>query len=241
MQDREEMVEMGKGRKAGRNAVKRQDKKPAGYKPKKPASLVQGNPKLAVIVLVATYFLIDYLMVEKGEGLGTAWTAIFTMLAPSILYSYYVNDYQRGIYPAGGTDIPGFVRDKRKYAIAGWLAICACGILFLVAGPFLVPRFFPVVDNTYYRSQVMLMVFIAPVMEEVIFRYLLYDRWLRRKWGWFWGFLASSFVFVVCHPVTDIHSLVIYWAPTVLFFLVYHEFGLYGSIVMHMVYNMMAI
>ena len=105
----------------------------------------------------------------------------------------------------------------------------------------MMPKLFPVLAERYYNSQLMLMLFVAPVIEEVIFRYLLYDRWLRPKWGWLGGFLASSFLFVICHPVTNVHAMVIYWVPTVLFFLVYHEFGLYGAILIHMVYNMMAI
>lgn len=208
---------------------------------KKPKSLVQSNVKLTILVLIVTYFLLDYLMMSTTEELSKVLTVIFTLLAPSMLYSYYVYDYQRELYPVGGTDVPKFVNNKKKYVTIGWLAITVWGVIFLIIEPFIVPRFFPVLDNTYYQSQILLMLFIAPVMEEIIFRYLLYDRWLKRKWGWFWGFLAASFVFVICHPVTNVHSLIIYWAPTLLFFLIYQEFGLYGAIVMHMIYNMMAI
>lgn len=208
---------------------------------KRQKSLYQSNPKLTALVLIITYFLLDYLMVESAEELHKALIVIFTLLAPSTLYSYYVNDYQRELYPAGGTDVPKFVKNKKKYAVIGWLAITVWGVILLIAEPVLVSKFFPVLDDKYYQSQIMLIVFVAPVMEEIIFRYLLYDRWLKRKWGWFWGFLAASLIFVVCHPVTDVHSLIIYWAPTLLFFLIYQEFGLYGAIVMHMIYNMMAI
>lgn len=210
-------------------------------KPKKPTSLVQKNPKMAVLVMVVVYFMLDCLMMNKDQTLHTALITVFTFLAPSTLYSYYVYDYQRELYPEGGTDVPGFVKNKKRYVTFGWLIILLWGIIFLIIEPIVVPRFFPVLDKTYYRQQIMLILFIAPVMEEIIFRYLLYDRWLKRKWGWFWGFMAASFIFVLCHPVTNMHSLVIYWVPTVLFFLVYREFGLYGSILIHMIYNMMAI
>lgn len=210
-------------------------------KPKKQTSLVQKNPKIAVLVMVVVYFMLDCLMMDKDQTLHTALIAVFTFLAPSTLYSYYVYDYQRELYPEGGTDVPGFVKNKKRYVTFGWLIILVWGLIFLIIEPIIVPKFFPVLDETYYRQQIMLMLFIAPVMEEIIFRYLLYDRWLKRKWGWFWGFVAASFIFVLCHPVTNMHSLVIYWVPTVLFFLVYREFGLYGSIVIHMIYNMMAI
>jgi membrane protease YdiL (CAAX protease family) len=204
-------------------------------------SLVQRNPKLCTMIMIVMYFLLEYLMVENTESMDRILIVIFTMLAPSMLYSYYVSDYHRGINPQGGTDMPKFVKNKKKYAIIGWLGITIWGVLFLIFEPVVVPKFFKLLDNTYYGSQIMLMLYIAPVMEEIAFRYLLYDRWLRRKMGWFWGFMSASLLFVICHPVTNVHSLIIYWAPTLLFFLIYHEFGLYGSIIMHIIYNMIAI
>lgn len=207
-------------------------------------SLVQRNPKLCTMIIIVMYFLLEYLMVENTESVESMdriMIVIFTMLAPSTLYSYYVADYHRGINPQGGMDMPKFVKNKKKYAIIGWLGITIWGVLFLIFEPVVVPKFFKLLDNTYYGSQIMLMLYIAPVMEEIAFRYLLYDRWLRRKMGWFWGFMAASLLFVICHPVTNVHSLIIYWAPTLLFFLIYHEFGLYGSIIIHIIYNMIAI
>lgn len=59
--------------------------------------------------------------------------------------------------------------------------------------------------------------------------------------GMAWRISGSILDFVMFHPVTNMHALVIYWVPTLLFFLVYYEFGLYGSIVIHILYNMMAI
>lgn len=220
---------------------KKKQKKAAIKGTLKQVSLVQKNPKLTILVMVVTYFLLDYLMMNVKEALHPALIVVCTLLGASTLYSYYGNDYYRGLYPKGGTDIPKFVKNKKRYVLIGWFAIFIWGIILLIAEPIIVPKFFPVLNSTYYQSQILFMLFIAPIMEEIIFRYLLYDRWLKRKWGWFWGFMAASLIFVVCHPVTNMHSVVIYWIPTLLFFLVYQEFGLYGSIVIHMLYNMMAI
>lgn len=208
---------------------------------KEPKSLIQSNVKLAALVLVASYFVLDYLMMETPQDLHIVLTVLFTLLAPSTLYSFYVNDYQRGIGPTDGLDMPKFVKNRKKYATFGWLAITIWGIILLIIEPIVVPRFFPILNKTYLEPQIMLMIFIAPVIEEIIFRYLLYDRWLKKKCGWFFGFVIASFIFVICHPVTNAHALVIYWVPTILFFVVYSEFGLYGAIMVHMIYNMMAL
>lgn len=204
-------------------------------------SLVQSNPKLTVFVLAATYFLLDYVMMDAAEQTPMWLSVIFFLLASSTLFSFYVNDYQRGLGPRDGTDVPKFIKNKQKYTTMGWFIITAWGILFLIIEPIVVPRFFKVLDETYHQSQIILMLLIAPIMEEITFRYLLYDRWLRKKLGWLGGFLVASLIFVMFHPVINTHALIIYWVPTVLFFLIYHEFGLYGAMLMHMIYNMMAI
>lgn len=235
---------MGKNRKgtaaAGPHSKKTGDMKSMMAQLQK-KSLVQSNPKLAVLVLVVMYFCIDYLMMDVAAEPSAGMKVLFVMLAPSMLYSYYVSDWHRGLFPKGGTDMPKFVKGRKKYAIAGWAVATVIGILMLIAVPYGVPKVFPMLAEKYYGSQLLMMLYIAPVMEEIIFRYLLYDRWLRVKWGPVWGLLASILIFVVCHPVTNMHGMVIYWVPTVLFFMVYHEFGLYGAILMHMIYNMMAI
>lgn len=208
---------------------------------KKPFSLVQKNPKLAALVIIVVYFMMDYLMMGTNHAVSTVLVVIGALLAPSTLYSYYVSDYNRGIRPRGGTDVPEFIKNKNRYVTIGWLVFLIWGIILLAAGPAIVSRFFPVLNQTYYRSQIVLITYMAPIMEELIFRYLLYDRWLKRKCGWFGGFIIASLIFVFVHPVTNMHSFVIYWIPTVLFFLIYREFGLYGSIMIHMIYNMIAI
>lgn len=207
-------------------------------KKKRQKADIRKRPGTVALLLIIVYFLLDMVMMDVREEPPAILTVIATLWAPVSLFVYYAMDYQQ---PFGGTDTPAFVENKQRYVRIGWLVIAIYGILFLIAEPFLVPKFFPTVDSTYYRSQVTVMLYIAPIIEELIYRYFLYDRWLRRQWGWFWGFLAVSLIFVLGHPVANLHSFVIYWIPTVMFFLIYQQFGLYGSILIHMLYNMMAI
>ena len=81
----------------------------------------------------------------------------------------------------------------------------------------------------------------APVMEELSFRYLLYDRWAKPRFGTVKAVLLTGFLFVICHPVGNINAMILYWIPTLAFYLVYDSFGLYGSIVAHMIYNFVAL
>ena len=43
-------------------------------------------------------------------------------------------------------------------------------------------------------------VIVAPVVEELLFRGLLYRAW-EARWGWFWSMLATSALFAAYHPV----------------------------------------
>ena len=216
------------------------DKKTLKQKLKVP-SLAQAYPFPTAVWLIILYFLLDYVMVNVQEELPVLLTAILACLGPVCLYSFYAADYRKGVTPEGGTDTPLFIMDKKNYVLRGWLVLVLWGVLFLSAGYALLPKALPALERSYYWSQLAVFLFVAPIMEELIFRYLLFDRYFRRKWGWFPAFLLTSLLFVLCHPVTDTHALIIYYVPTLLFFLVYHEFGLYGSIAIHILYNLIAL
>jgi len=207
----------------------------------KKKSFAQDRPKMATFIMIIVNFLMDYILVGDAQNLNKGSIAVSAIITISVVYSLYVGDYNKGLYPSGGTDVPRFIKHKNRYVTIGWLVISLWGLVFIMAEPSVVSKFFPVLDDKYYQSQIVHILFMAPVMEEVTFRYLLYDRWLKQKYGWLPGFIIASLVFAMCHPVTNMHSFIIYWAPTVLFFLIYNEFGLYGSIAIHMIYNMMAI
>lgn len=206
----------------------------------KDSSLVQKNPKLTAIVLVVMYWMLDYVMVDVQTDINEVLNVTLVLLSISTLYSIYVLDYQRNLFPQRGTDTPRFVKNKTRYVTIGWIILAVWGITFLIGEQYVVPKFFVELDASYHRSQILNMMFIAPVMEEIIFRYVLYDRWMKQKYGWLLGLVIASFLFVICHPVSNLHSLIIYYVPTLMFFAVYNEFGLYGSILIHMIYNIVA-
>lgn len=47
---------------------------------------------------------------------------------------------------------------------------------------------------------ILLAAVIAPLVEELVFRGLLYRAW-EARWGWFWSMIATSAVFAAYHPV----------------------------------------
>lgn len=74
----------------------------------------------------------------------------------------------------------------------------------------------------------------APVLEEVLFRGLLYRAW-ERRWGWFPAMVLTSTLFGLYHPV--------FWAAftsSIVFVCVFRRTGsLWASIIVHAFFNLM--
>ena len=74
---------------------------------------------------------------------------------------------------------------------------------------------------------------LAPVIEELVFRGMLFRAW-ERDWGWLRAAIASSFVFAFMHPAVYISQFV----AGLIFVCLYRRTGsLRAAIVMHAIYN----
>ena len=74
---------------------------------------------------------------------------------------------------------------------------------------------------------------IAPLIEELVFRGLLYRAW-ERQWGWLPAAIASSLVFAYMHPAVYISQ----FAAGLIFVCIFRRTGsLWGAIATHAIYN----
>lgn len=197
------------------------------------------HPIVVAILLLSIYFTMDSNLLNVNKDIGMFPVRFFLFFTTAVLYLCYVNGYVFGVSKPG-IDLPGFVKHPKRYVIGifGLLTILTIIIAFGYDG---IIKCMPNLDAVYYPSQIYLMVWIAPVFEELVFRYYLYDNWARKKYGKILGIIFTGIIFVFCHPITDINSLVLYWIPTLLFYMVYETFGLYGSILVHILYNLIAL
>lgn len=202
---------------------------------------VQGHPVMMAVIALASYFLLDSYMLNTLTELGDHQTLFCLSIAFAIFYIGYVMQYQFRCQVSGGKDIPAWVRNRRGYAVTFFWALVLIGHIVFISYDAIILNCFPNLESTYYRSQVFLLIFIAPILEELVFRYFLYDRWAQIKFGTVKGMLLTGLLFVVCHPVTSVDGLILYWVPTLLFYLIYDSFGLYGSVIAHMVFNFIAL
>jgi membrane protease YdiL (CAAX protease family) len=75
---------------------------------------------------------------------------------------------------------------------------------------------------------------IAPLIEELIFRGLLYRAW-EAQWGWGWSMLATSALFAAYHPVPFAAFI-----SAIIFVAVYRRTGsIWAPIMVHGIGNMM--
>lgn len=201
------------------------------------------RPILNGILILAIYWVMDDLLLNVTDHVDK-WQIILSLgMTLMIFYLYYVLGYIFDCYPAAleYKDIPSNVKNRKKYVMTMFYLLLVLTITIPLGYDTIITKWIPILNQTYYPSQVLLLVCIAPILEELVFRYFLYDQWARIKYGPIKGMIVTGFLFVICHPVTDINSMILYWVPTILFYLIYDSFGLYGSILAHILFNLIAL
>lgn len=208
---------------------------------KSQAVYAETHPRVVSAVLIILYFIMDAGMLNVAENAHDGLSIFCILFTLLLFYHLYVAGYQIGINHTAAKDIPAFIRNKRKYVFAMFHILILLTIGIALGYDEIITRWMPNLDAVYYPSQVFVLVLIAPVIEELAFRYFLYDKWAKPAYGLWKGLLISGILFVICHPVTDLNGMILYWMPTILFYLMYESFGLYGSILAHIVFNFIAL
>lgn len=205
--------------------------------------IFQRYPIINAIVLLSIYWVMDGALLNVTKDIGR-WQANLSLLSTLILFClYYVIPYlvtkTTDTYP--GKDTPSQVKNKKKYVVIMFCLLILLTSIIPLGYDKIITNKLPSISSAYYPSQIYVLIGIAPIMEECIFRYFLYDKWARLRYGTIKGALITGFLFVICHPVLDLSSFILYGIPTVLFYLIYDSYGLYGSITAHILFNVIAL
>lgn len=187
------------------------------------------RPIFGAVVIIVTYFMLDDALMSKYDEAPDSLLYLGVMYAIAFLFIVHIRRIE--------------YKTKKIKRIA--YAMTACIGLSLLAIIFFYEDIIAIVFSTLYRgypkSQVVLICMIAPILEELAYRYLLYDKWAKQKWGMWKGVLLIGFIFVLMHPINNMSGLALYWLPTALFFMAYNEMGLYWSITIHIIFNVIAL
>lgn len=123
-------------------------------------------------------------------------------------------------------------------------AFTVLSIISVVAFAFYDPvigTLLPSLYASYNKSQILLWTLVTPVTEELVFRYLFYDKWALSKFKKPIAMLLVLIVFVLLHPVTNMQTFVMYLLPALLLFMTYDMGGIYASIAVHMIFNTLSL
>ena len=196
---------------------------------------------LLFMLTLSFYFTLDGALLNVGSEVKLIKIIASLSLVLMTFFSIYVLRYVLNIPIISTRDVPPeLIKRPKRYVIIGFIVMTVLTFAFLFGYYFLVP------DNTgiktaYYSSQPCYQVLLAPIMEELMFRYLLYDCWARKKMGRTKGAFVVALIFILFHFPANLHMFVLYCIPVVFLFLFYEQFGLYGSILAHMIYNIFAL
>jgi membrane protease YdiL (CAAX protease family) len=197
-------------------------------------------------VMLASSWLAGALRWPSGhlDVLGqfvTIGLAIPVLLGIPALRRYCLEELRRPL-PAGAhreIAVLAVAKPAIPFAVTGAIVLWA----FASAEPSKVASLVPAVDPakawewttspTGLARMVLLSWLLGPVVEELVFRGLLYRAW-ERQWGWVASTLLTSTVFAIAHP----QSMVSAFLGSVVYICVLRRTGtLRASILVHMAFN----
>lgn len=194
----------------------------------------QAHPIFAGLIIIVTYFLLDLYMVAADVpdyfgymGLGFALLFLYIGYVHTIVDNNISGDIK-------------LTKKRKQYIFFGFVILTVLTSIITVGYNSIIAEFIPSIFKNYFKSQVILLIVIAPITEELAFRYFLYDKWAKERFGVIKGMLIVGTIFVLTHPITTIEGFALYWLPTLFFYLIYNNYGLYASIIAHMIFNIVA-
>ena len=193
------------------------------------------------ILLLAFYFSLDGMLLNVGTDIPFPKIVLALVLVLVVFFLLYVCRYLLDVPVKNTKDVPlEIIKRPKRYVVMGFIGMT------VLTSAFIIVYYFGVSTNSgvktiYYASQPCYQVLFAPIVEELLFRYILYDGWARNKLGRFKGAFVVGIIFILFHFPVSIGLFVLYIVPVVFLFLFYEQFGLYGAILAHMTYNFLAL
>lgn len=220
---------------------------------------ISENPVFGGISLIFAYFMFDNeFMVGESTELASDHIVLFSIL--SGYFAYYIVYLRRKLkgdlalsdeekpktLKANKNKIQDEPQEKlegkdRKREIVFFIGLIITTLAIYFSYDTLIVKYLPSISSKYQKSEVVILLILAPIFEELAFRYLLYDKWSKLRYGKLIGGLIVAFIFIIAHPITNLVGFVVYWLPTLFLFMTYDSGGIKASIPAHIIYNLISI
>lgn len=190
------------------------------------------HPIFSGIAIIILFWIFDSHASKNVNAIDNLTYAIIVLGMLTIFYVTYVKSKlsDKTLTPK-----------MRKAHIIGFISLSLVSITAFMFYDSVFSVVLPALYDGYNKSQLLLWILVTPVSEELVFRYLFYDKWALAKFKKPIAMMIVAIFFVMLHPVTDLSSFVIYLLPTLLLFMTYDMGGIYASILVHMVFNTIAL
>lgn len=212
-------------------------------------ALVGDSLGLRFFVFLLVYAVVPVLLLVGlrsafGEGLETR-LLVTALAAPVVLAAVFLPWLGVRLRPSHiGISLRGLGR-MALWGVGGWLANLPV-LLVLFALTVLLSRFLPSATHPLGEElsspggvaiSLIVAAVIAPIIEEVVFRGMLFQGLVLRLRGVFWPILLSSLAFASIHPQGPATWLVLGWIGAMGCLLVHQTGSLIPAIVMHALHN----
>lgn len=185
------------------------------------------------IIMMVTYYLFDReLLGTNAQRVADPYFLAFALIISWFLY------YSTYLHQKMKEDLSKKERTIEKGFFIGMILVTATLSFGYDA---ILATVLPSLHKASTRSEITVFLILAPIIEEIIYRHLLYDHWSKPKYGKIKGGAIIGLLFVLTHPVINLGGFVLYWIPTLLFFMVYNTAGIKASILVHFLYNLVAV
>lgn len=195
---------------------------------------INKNIAISGIVLIASYYLFDKELLGPNQLIREADQSmlIFALISSWIIYYVtYLHDQLKGEQS----------KKKRTIEIVFFVGLIILSSTLIIGYDTILPMILPTIQKSNYKAELMVFLILAPIIEETTYRKLFYNQWARPKYGKIKGGALIGFIFVITHPVVSLGGFILYWIPTLMFFMVYDLGGIKASIIIHFLYNLVAI
>lgn len=190
------------------------------------------HPIISGIAIIILFYALDVYATENAGNINDGIYAAIMVIMLVAFYAVYVVSTLKS-----ETITPG----KKKSRITAFTVLSI--ISFIVAFFYdpVIGTILPTLYAKYNQSQILLWILITPVFEELVFRYLLYDKWALTRFKKPFAMLLILIIFVVLHPVTDAQSFMMHLLPALLLFVTYDLGGIYASLTVHILFNTLSL
>lgn len=194
---------------------------------------ISKHPIFGGLGLILAYFIFDNeFMIGSGTTLASDHVVLFSIFAS--YFAYYIVYLRNKLKE----DLSG--KDK-KIEVIFFISLAIVPLIIFYGYDTLITKYLPSISDLYKKSEVIVFLVLAPIFEELAFRFMLYDKWAKPKYGKIVGGLAIGLVFIISHPINGFVGFVVYWLPTLFLFMTYDLGGIKASIVAHLLFNIVAL